>query len=474
MRTTLVALLTAAVFAAPAGAQAPEGVGPDYVTSPNVEYLGFIKDDIGQTTGSRIVGNRLYVTSAKNLSIYDITDPAKPARIGLMHINIAWENEEVPTNGKILGISSDWITANPNCSVSTACQQFFDVRDPENIKELPSLPSGDHTADCALDCSYMFGNTGTITDLRGVLDGPAVPKVIGNWQTLIKPQLAARGYKDGVRSCHHIREIKPGVMMAACQPFVVFHITGGEGAAPLSPVVTVVGGNDDKRFVHSARWPRQGTDKFALVGGETNFSITRHQDLACDEKTDAAFTVVDASHSGQDGRFSQPLDEYRPKNGTYVDGNSATEIAGCSVHWYQEHESFHNGGLVALASYDNGMRFLQVKPDGKIVEQGYFQPLGFETSAPRWVPGTNIVYSIDYARGIDILRWKGDTYVPSASGKVKHKKGKVRGTNGKQPLLPALTAAQRAFATREVSLLRAQGWFQGYCELAARRYGTAS
>jgi hypothetical protein len=320
----------------------------------------------------------------------------------------------------------------------------------------------------------MFGNTGTLTDLRGVLDGGKAPTVIGNWQTMIKPQMAARGYPNGVRGCHHIREIKPGLMMAACQPFAVFRVTGGQGTAPPDLAVTTVGGNPDGRFVHSARWPREGTDKFAFQGGETNFTFTGSgPQAACEDKDRAAFAVLDASQSGQDGRFSQPLDEYRPVQGTYADGNSATEIAGCSVHWFQEHPSFKNGGLVALASYDNGMRFLQIKPDGKIVEQGYFQPLGFETSAPRWVPGTNIVYSIDYARGIDILRWKGDTYVPTGKGNVKHKKGKVRGTNGKQPLLPALTAKQKAFATRSVSLLREQGWFKGYCELIARKYGTA-
>jgi len=85
------------------------------------------------------------------------------------------------------------------------------------------------------------------------------------------------------------------------------------------------------------------------------------------------------------------------------------------------------------------------------------------------VPGTNIVYSIDYARGIDILKWNGDTYVPNGQGVVKHKKGKIRGTNGKQPILPALTPSQKAFAVKEASLLHKQGWFQGYCELAANR-----
>jgi hypothetical protein len=213
------------------------------------------------------------------------------------------------------------------------------------------------------------------------------------------------------------------------------------------------------------RWPRQGQDKFAFEGGETNFQGP------CNGTTNGAFAVLDATHVGETGKFTPigPKAEYRPKNGTYTDGNLPANAAGCSVHWFQEHTSFHDGCLVALAAYDNGTRFLQVAPNGDVTEQGYFQPLGFETSSPKWVPGTNVVYSIDYARGIDILKWHGQHYVPGANGKVKFEKGRVAGTHGKQPLLPALTKKQRAFATKQVSLLHAQGWFQGYCELISRR-----
>jgi hypothetical protein len=159
----------------------------------------------------------------------------------------------------------------------------------------------------------------------------------------------------------------------------------------------------------------------------------------------------------------------RPRNGTYADGNVAANIAGCSVHWFEEHPSFKNGGLVALAEYDNGVRFEQITPDGKIVEQGYFQPLGFETSSPKWAPSGDVVYSIDYARGIDILRWKGQHYVPDGKGRVKQEPDRVGGTGGDLPVLPALTDAQRAFAARQATALRAQGWFPGYCQLAAER-----
>jgi hypothetical protein len=467
LAAAVAAASTLALTAAPAVTQAE--VGPDYVTSPTVQYLGSIKFDVGQTTGAKIVGKKLYVTSAKNMSIYDISKPEAPALMGTLKLNIAWENEEVPTNGKILGIANDWFDLMPSCNLPdptvTHCQQLFDVRDPTNIKELPAIPSnGDHTSECVLDCHYLFGNTGNITDLDGVLDG-AQPKRLGDWHAPINEQLG--GGDKSLKSCHHIREIKPGYLFAACQPFVYFRVVGDD-ASVTNPKLLVVGSNPDGRFVHSTRWPREGKDKFAFQGGETNFTFLNGA-AGCGDKTNGAFAVLDATQAESTGKFSQPLDEYRPSSGTYADGNTPTNIAGCSVHWFQEHPSFHNGGLVALAAYDNGTRFLQITPEGKIIEQGYFQPLGFETSSPKWVPGTDIVYSIDYARGIDILRWKGRHYVPGANGKPKREKGRVRGTNGKQPLLPALTDKQRAFATREVSLLHAQGWFQGYCELAARR-----
>jgi hypothetical protein len=53
------------------------------------------------------------------------------------------------------------------------------------------------------------------------------------------------------------------------------------------------------------------------------------------------------------------------------------------------------------------VRFLQIKPDGGIEEQGYFLSLGSSSSSPRWAGRGDVLYSIDYQRGIDILRWKG-------------------------------------------------------------------
>ena len=74
-----------------------------------------------------------------------------------MTLNVAWENEEVPTNGKVLAFASDFYSVGmPELrrrrSPSTGCVQFFDVRDPANIKEVGTIPIANHTAECALDC----------------------------------------------------------------------------------------------------------------------------------------------------------------------------------------------------------------------------------------------------------------------------------------------------------------------------------
>src|SRR3954467_2015463 len=268
VRAALSTCLVAAGLAVPAAALAepPAPPLPDAVMSDNVEYLGSIKQDVGLTTGAKVLGNRLYVTSGKNISIYDISNPASPQGLGTLKTNVAWENEEVPTNGKVLAVASDFYSVGvPECVQAmkfTGCVQFFDVRDPANIKQVGTIPVANHTAECVLDCQYFYGRAGTIIDARGILDGKA-PTVIGNWIQ----ELAKRGVAE--KSCHHIREIRPGVLLTACRPFSVISVNAKDGGSPAHPKVLYTG--DAAKFVHSARWPREGKDKFVLIGGEQNF-----------------------------------------------------------------------------------------------------------------------------------------------------------------------------------------------------------
>ena len=452
LRAALLATLSMLCAAGSASAAAPL---PDAVMSDNVEYLGSIQQDVGLTTGAKVVGDRMFVTSGKNISIYDISDPASPRPLGTMKANVAWENEEVPTNGEVLAVASDFYSVGvPECVAAlaaTGCVQLFDVRDPADIKQVGTIPIANHTAECVLDCQYFYGRAGTIIDARGVLDGTP-PKVIGNWIDELKGQ--------GVdsRSCHHIRELRPGVLLTACQPFAAISVNAEDGGSPAHPKVLATG--EAAKFVHSARWPRAGGDKFVLTGGEENFTGR------C-ERNNSEFSVYSAEQvlAGESTQFSGPLAQVPPAgNGVYADGKPVAGALGCSVHWFQEHESFRDGGLVAISEYEDGVRFLQIGGDGSITEQGYFLSLGSSSSSPRWAGKDDVLYSIDYVRGIDILRWKGEHYVPGAAAEA----GRVGGTGGVTPP-QAPTAAQAARRDALARQLGATGWSPGLCRLSAQR-----
>jgi hypothetical protein len=443
-------------------------VGPDYITSDNVEYIKAIKSPSGLTAGARIIGSHMYVTSSKDLEIFDISTPEDPQMVGSITANIQFENEEVPTNGKLLAISSDLLHASPDCFAAPpeglpafgGCLHLYDVRDPANVEQLPSVPgAGDHTSTCILDCSYFYGSAGTITDARTVFDPGGRAEIIGNW----KDSVEAQGFEFR-NSCHNVREVRPGIIITACQPAHVLSVLPQDGGSILDPKVLATASNDDDRFIHSARWPRAGADRFALLGGETNFNPQ------CSDEN-AKFMTFDASQALATGTMTGPLDEIRPINGSYLDSHPPAQILGCSVHWFQEHESFQDGGLVALAEYENGTRFLQIGSDGQITEQGFFIPLGGSASAPHWAPGSDIVYSIDYERGIDVLRWKGLHYVPGAPVET----GRVAGTEGRQPApagpaSPSSTpACVRASGFDSVDARSAGGGGRGVRFVASRR-----
>jgi len=429
-RLIIPAVLLFALTAPSASAQAP---GPDYVTSPNVEFVKRVKE-VGDGVGAAIVGTTMFVTSTSHLTAFDIKDGANPKLLGTITMDVEFENEEVPTNGKLLGISGQIGCKDPtqanglngpgpySSTETTGCLSLYNVSDPAAIKFIRSVAgAGSHTSACILDCAYIYADGGAVTDTRD----PKNAKVVANWSDSLPDGFLKQG-------CHHIREISPGIILGSCQPVILLSVRPEDGGSPEKPVLIASGSNGDERFIHSSRWPNGGRDKFMLAGGETNASGT------CDD-TVGAFMTWDASKVAAPGTgfvknsaFSL-IDEVRPVNGQYVDGHSPVNGLGCSVHWFQEQPGFKNGGVVALAEYENGTRFEQIGPDGKITEQGFFLPLGGSTSAPHWNPDGKHVYLIDYTRGMDVVRYTGDSYVPNAAGEVKPTPGAVPGTGGAKP-----------------------------------------
>lgn len=399
-----------------------ESLGTDHVNTSNVQLMKRIPLT-ADGVGARVVGHWLYVTSTKDLQIFDITDPGNPQRVGGVTADIEFENEQVPTDGRILGISGQTSTvttqqgacqpdvdASADTTYKANCLAIFDVRNKQKPVQVAAVGgSGDHTSTCihvgTNSCAFMYGSRGSITDLRQVLaSGHKARRLTTNWQA----QIAKQGYPKPV-SCHNQTELRPGILLTACEPISLISVRPEDGGSVTNPKVlgtaSFHGAPDDKdRFVHGVEWAQRGTDHLMLAGGETNFTGKCEPDAG-------AFSTFVNTGTPMHPNFRW-ADQYRPHSGTYTDGNPPDGVYsfGCSVHWFQPNPTFKDHGLVALASYENGTRFLQITRTGQIKEVGWFEPLGGSTSSPDWAPDNRTVYAVDYHRGLDVLRWKGSFY----------------------------------------------------------------
>jgi hypothetical protein len=368
---TLVAPLLLAGLAPAHSAPSQGGFASD-----NVEYVGYVPFEVGTATGASIIGKFMYVTSWKSFSIYDISDPTAPERLSTTPFGFKFENENVASNGKIL-IFSEELPQN--------VLHIWDVEDKSNPVEIATLPgAGGHTQTCILKCKYLYGSEGYIVDIRN----PSKPKLMKeNWIQLT-------GLQGGA---HDVEEFKNGFLITSpiSDAFQVLDVRN-----PLKPKVIARGPHPDPSnwLFHSGKWPNQGKDKFVLMQGEMNANPQ------CNETTGPFQTW--STKNWKKSKTMQLVDTFRVQNGTYADGSPAVNGLGCSAHWFDEHRTFDDGGLVAVGYYEHGTRFLDVSSKGKIKEKGWFLPHAGSTSAAYWVTD-KLVYSVDYTRGIDILKYNG-------------------------------------------------------------------
>ena len=158
---------------------------------------------------------------------------------------------------------------------------------------------------------------------------------------------------------------------------------------------------DPSGGTHSNLWPREMKDRFAISGSETCC-----QGEQCGEDTSAGITTWDTTGWQKNHTF-QHADRWVAPNGTYTDGGTVVNAPfGCSAHWFTTHPKWKDGGVLAAGWYHSGTRFLRVAPTGKISEEGWFIPHAGGTSGAYFITN-EIVYAVDYQRGIDILRYTG-------------------------------------------------------------------
>ncbi|HEX2057921.1 MAG TPA: hypothetical protein VHI71_06090 [Actinomycetota bacterium] len=378
------ALLMAVAGSAQAAPQRAANAGPSAggISSDNVEFIRNVPISV-DGVGGRLIGNYFYTNDQNKVMIFDVSDPLNPEMRGFVPMpqEVLYSREDLDGNGDILVVPNS-VIPNPGESGTKiiGATYIIDVEDKTNPQIISQLNgSAQHTMSCILDCKWAYGSGGNIIDLRD----PANPK------------LMEKKWGEGLpaQSGHDVNEVAPGLVLTSTQPILLLDVRN-----PLKPKMLAKGFNIDGRFIHSNDWPRKGQDKFFLAGGETNNQVR------CNERN-GAFMTWDASKWKKTETFTM-IDEYRMVNGTYVDGSPAVNAVGCSSHWLEAHPDFHNGGIVSAAFFEHGTRFLDVSPKGKIKEVGWFMPHGGSTGASYWITD-EIVYSVDYTRGIDILRFTG-------------------------------------------------------------------
>lgn len=329
-------------------------------SSYNLEYVGHVPLN-SDTAGAKIVGDHIYVTTGTHLKIYDISTPEVPVFVGAL----AYPGEEAPyfaeedpdTNGKILLVGS----------------LVIDVSDPANPTVVGDHGQNAHTISCVLDCTWAHLSDGKVIDLRD----PANPRYVRN-----------TGFGG-----HDVTEVAPGFVLTASNPMRLLD----SREDPANPTLLATGQTLGGFFNHGVGWPNQMTDDMVLVGGESGTSNN------CASSPAARLWTFDATRWQEDGTF-RPLHSYVPPNGLYHNGQAPVDLF--CAHWFDEHPEYRNGGLVAMAWYEHGIRLLRVTGDGRIHEIGYFIGYGSSASAAYWA-SDDIIYSLDYHRGFDILRYTG-------------------------------------------------------------------
>jgi hypothetical protein len=406
---TALAVLLVAGLMVPAAALVPQPVLPGVsVTTDNVEHVGYIAD-VGPSVSARVVEvgeqKRLYVSSiGRGLSIYDVTDPPNPELLGALPIP-GFQNED-------LAVSADGDLA--LLSFGDVNQRNFaiDTSDPTAPALASVFPNGDHTLECANpECTHAYGDSGRTYDLT---DPTSVQVVTPGWADVMRSQ--GVNFSQGA---HAVVRDASGLVTTDTVPRVMMD----PREDPTQPTLVTVGpvpARDRLAYQHNNLRPRadehqprteENADEpgllpgeLLLANGETNL---RPRCNGGSGSTDGPFATWSVK-GFDEGEEMRPLDVFRPlDNGNYADGNPAVNALGCSGHWF-DWSPDGDDYIVPAAWFEHGVRFLHVEgATGAISELGFFQPINGSVGATYWIDDEH-VYTTDYVRGIDILRFDRD------------------------------------------------------------------
>jgi hypothetical protein len=381
----------------------------------------------------------LFVTSGlESVTVWDVSDATNPTRAGVLP-NAVFENEAMNCGERrtadgvrrfvLIGIDLYNASADSNGISHTSGEGnqllLVDVTDPARPTLLgpegdPGVPSttGTHTVGCIAetDCRYAYTsgerNTFSIFDLRD-LDRPrevdSNPRKKGT-QPFRTPSGGHKWNFDNAGYGVHTGYDGSSVFDVSKPRRPRLVTTTGEAGRGTDPEAQ--GYND---FIHhnsfrpSAKRFRPG--RKASLGRGNVLLVTEEDYVQTDCSRAGSFQTWKVNSLRRRGPKVTPLDKVE-----LGDLHAAQDLnvdlpqgVFCSAHWFD----YRPGGIVAIGYYGGGTQFLDVRNPRNIKSYGYAWMGGSEVWDAMWVPvydgkgrqtgaKTNVVYSIDLVRGLDV------------------------------------------------------------------------
>ena len=383
----IVAALALVLTGAPAPAVPPLAGGA--LASANVDLVATVPD--AGAVGAKILGDTMYVTTLAGLQIYDLSlglgVPVPAGALPLPH----FENEDVDTNGDILLISADFAVGVPQVRLFVV--DVSNVNAPVLLSTI-DVPDG-HTVSCINDCAYgWLAGSGEIyvVDLRD----PTRPEVVGS-------------FAPGVGGTHDVQVDDAGVAW----------IVGGGGIAgyttanPVSPTLYVrQRGQFHNDFILHNSWRPHATAVDPVAFADDEVDLDKGEVVLITEEN---WLGAQNNLCGNDGRFQtgwlhevdgrvvlDKLDDFHIGQGTGDPPGQKKPAGGtCSSHYFD----YRGDGIVAVAWYEQGVRFLDVSNPTDIRQVGFYMPAITAAWSAKF--HGDYLYTLDVARGIDVLRFSG-------------------------------------------------------------------
>lgn len=334
--------------------------------------------------------------SFNGVTIFDATNASNPVVIGELLLP-HWENEDVDLAGNTLLVSTDGFPPGNRLYV-------IDISDPTApyVKgsmrfeaELGKWTAGGapgHISNCIQECRYAWV-TGASNGWVAVVDlgEPTEPYVEPRMAAIFQSP-AGNPNEVFVSGTVHDVNVDPAglVWITGSGGISVYSVGAPLGGTPLQPLLIASNDAHDRNTFILHNSLRPGAGDIVYVTEENWF----HGEGKCE--SEGRFETFSF-----DGKSISPIStwSHEPRTGLFSDGSAPLGWL-CSAHWFD----YRNDDTIALAHYQQGVRFLDVSDPGAIREKGWWVPPDSVASAAYFHPdNSDVVYVIDYQRGLDIL-----------------------------------------------------------------------